>query len=490
MNSKSILTIILLMFFCSVTKGQITFEPSNNGTNFHLITPAIPNPMMINSRSISFTRVFLETGNGAFLQFSTENNQQQEFTKPWYFINSISRQPVVHLNTYYDTTRRPPHLSSFRFTTPTDNTGTNFQTLLTGNQFIKITPSVLIASPDSGTIIPGDTMALAITYKNIPSSELYTNDRTVIAFFYNDDNNTNVFSPINNATQYNFNGTMVNAIRLHNGESVVSPNTIPQQIRTQLDVYKGNLTQALYISAPYSGGNERNLFFTLAPNSNPADYQRLATTVKAVLVDYKLNNLSKRLIDHAEQPFRVSFLSRDPNYITTSPFCFKDISSATNRNVDYNVQFENIGAGNAEKIVIEVTIPKGIQFPTTGTRLFECSIGDIPVSMTTGIVGVSFGKKERSCRYDLYPESRKIKFTISNADLKGSVEMSGINHKGQIKFKLKTSLSRNTIRQCMYSTVSIKFDSNEVLKDICLTRVGCGLTTPCPPEFIDVWTGK
>lgn len=488
MNKKSFIVAIYLIILCANINAQIIFSPTDNGKKFRLVTPTIPQGSL-NGNS-PYTRVFLETGNGAFLHFSTADSASREFIMPWYFSSSNMVQPVVQLSRFYDTTRIPPLASSFTFNPPVDNSGTNFQSRLLGTQSVMITPSIAVTVPGPATIIPGDTMTLAITYKSIPVGELNPpNDRTIIAFYYNDPGITNLFSTISNNPQYNFSGTMVNAIRMHNSETIISYSAIPSQLRSQLDNYKGQFTQALYIRAPYSGNDiEKNIFLSLAPNANAADYTKLKSFVRAVVLDYKSNNLNQFNIQHSDQNFDINFLSRDPNHITVFPLSFKNRQGAIDKRVDYHIHFENEGAGRASSIIIETEIPKGFRLPAIGVNLFTCTIGGRLISMVTGPIENVINSPQRLCHYAFDRSNNKIKFTIINADLKGTIEANGINDRGDIAFSLRTqnAPNQNSIKPCMFSKVSIKFDFNNPVINYFTTRVGPNLLIPCRPDITAV----
>jgi uncharacterized repeat protein (TIGR01451 family) len=492
MNSKSFITAIVFTFLFTTLKAQIIFTPTNDGGKYKLVTPKIPS-QDYNGKT-PFTRVFLETGNGAFLQFSTDDSLSQLFNKPWYFSENIRRQAVVQLNTFYDTTHRPPHASSFIFNPPVNNNGTNFQDHLYGAQYITITPSIATISPAKATIIPGDTMTLAITYKRIAQPELVPpNDSTIIAFYYNSPGVNNLFSPIDNTTQYNFNGTMVDAIRTHNLETLVNYAEIPSAIAAELDHKKSNFSKALYFKTPYVGNDaERNIFLSLAPNMNPADYNlsRSMTSVRAVVLDYRSSDLTKFDVGYFDQPFMVDFASRDPNYINVLPLSFKDRGSAINRKVDYQVHFENSGPGNANSIVVEVILPPGIRWESNSSNSFTCTIGGRLVRMVTGLVNVPPNTHPRLCYYSFNTATHSIRFEIINTDLKGSIESNGRNDRGDISFSLKTvsAENQNKIVSCMFSKVAIKFDLNLRVEGTFATRVGPGFPACSAEPFHSIDT--
>ncbi|MEO7308014.1 MAG: hypothetical protein ABIR78_07795 [Ferruginibacter sp.] len=391
----------------------------------------------------------------------------------------------MHLNTFYDTTRIPPLASSFVFTPPVDNSGTNYQSRLPGSQSIMITPSIAI-TPGPATIIPGDTMALAISYKAIQQPELeIPNDRTVIAFYYNASGINNLFSPVGATTEYNFGGTPTKAIRMHNTETIISLSSLPSQIQRKLKEYIGSFTQVLYINAPYNS-SEKNIFLSLAPNANPSDYTSLQSLVKAVVIDYRSSDPSKYNVQVNDQYFGIDFTSRDPSYMTVSPFTFKNKASASDKKVNYNIHFENEGPGPAKSIVIEVEIPKGMRLPASGENIFTCTMGGRRATMVSGLTAHVINTYPKICHYAFDRSHNKITFTINDADLKGTVESNGVNDRGDIVFSLRTQGAGNVryLNQCMFSKVSITFDSNPPVVSYFTTRVGPNFSIGCRPDLI------
>lgn len=488
MNSKSFIGAVVLIILYLSGNAQVTFTPVNNGHSFKLITPAINQGPYGN---IPFTRAFVETGDGGFHQFSTASNAVQQFIKPWYFSNSNPVQAVVQLNTYYDTTRIPPLSAAFSFTPPIDNSSTNFIPVrLPGSQSILLTPSADISNNGIQTIIPGDMITMAITYKAAQGAEFdFTTDRTIVAFYYNAPGVTNLFTPISGSTQFSFSGTPVNAIRVPFGESIVALSSIDPNIQTILSSYIGSYDQKLYFSTTTSI-SERNIFLSLLPNANPADYTKLKSSVRAVVIDYLSTDLSKNRVRVYDQSFAIDFKSRDPNFLTVSPLTFKNRSSAINKAVNYKVHFENVGPGTASKIVIEVDIPKGFRLPVGGEKIYDCIVGGKEVRMLYQAPGtvVVPSINDKVCIYSIDRAHNKFTFTISNADLKGSIESNRINDRGDITFQLRTQDAANAqfINMCMFSKVLITFDGNRPVGNYFTTRVGPNYTTPCRPDLSPV----
>lgn len=520
-RKKKIFTIFFAAFLMISGKAQIPFSYNNSTKNFSITTPAIKSSgkgtqAPFKQATIPFTRVFLETGNGAFFTFTTNTNdgipgnQIKTFLQNWYFSPTKPvQQPLVQLNTYYDTTRIPPMTTSIANFNPQRSTSTNppSQIPLAAHEFLRITPS-------TSTVIPGDMMTIALTYKN-SSNEIPSYNKSLLVFYYNGLENPNIFYSVpvgTGAVPYQFGGVSVPALRKHNNESILSDAQIaqlPGALISKLNTMNPGYGRAIYISVPYDPSiNERNVFLSLSPNTDTLAYTSELSSVKAVLVDYNCfdnPNTCGSNFTELLQPFNIDFASRDPNNIFTTPNCFNCNSSlfATssacsttykNKPIDYTVQFENIGAGMAKKIVVTVSIPKGIKFPTLAetTNLFSCKIGetDIGIYRQGGPVFVQ-EKNSRYCLYRLDPESNQIIFTIINANLAGIVVSDGKNRvrSGEIKFKLKTVSNLISFPDCMQSKVSILFDGNRPELGSSIIRINCN-NAICPPTYIDPHAGK
>jgi hypothetical protein len=470
MNSKKKLTVIyftlIATIFITSSKAQLQLSYDNSNKSYSITIPEIPY-QLIQGRT-PYTKALLETGTGAFFTFQTSGRLEQTFSTSWYYNTNAIVQPIVSLYSFYDTFPPPKHGISFNFN-PTPSSKTNpVQNILTTGQFIKTTNCI------GDTIIPNDTMTLAVTYKNSSSnSDGCSYNQSVIAVFYNSPDNTNLFAqvPTDNTT-YNFNGTAVKPLRKHNGETVTALSSMPSAIQSILNSSGGGFSKALYMTAPYiSGGAERNFFMSLVPNPVPANYQSQTGTVKAVLIDYNSSNPSNCYNGTSfSQIFEVSLTSRDPNSITIAPDLFPNLSSAVNKPIDYKIHFENEGPGRANRILIAASIPNGIQFPTSGEEIFICKIGDDEVAVVEGSQPLSVEKKNRSCTYRLDPINRKIYFSIINAQLSGTVGLKGKNNIGEISFSLKTNSNRN-IPKTMSSQVSVIFDDNKAETSSALIRV-------------------
>ena len=266
-------------------------------------------------------------------------------------------------------------------------------------------------------------------------------------------------------------------------ETIISLSSLPDQIQGKLNEYIGSFTQVLYISAPCNS-SEKNIFLSLAPNANPSDYTRLQSYIKAVVIDYRSSNPSKYNVQHIDQYFGIDFKSRDPSYMSVYPFTFKNKASAIDKKVNYYIHFENDGAGTAKSIVVEVEIPTGFRLPPSGENMFTCTIGGRRATIVSGLTGHVQNTYPKLCHYAFDRSHNKITFTINDADLKGTIESNGFNDRGDIVFSLRTQDAGNMrfLKPCMFSKVSIKFDSNPAVVSYFTTRVGPNFSIACRPD--------
>lgn len=459
---------------------------SYNNSNFSITAPPVNQVF----KSKPYTRVFFETGTGEFFIYTTQNynpsNQQVTFNQPWYSNTTSPIQPVAQLATFYDTMIKP-HSVSRIYSTPTYGTNQSVQSKLNGGN-IKITNSI------NNTIIPGDTMTLALTYKNtsgpaITNASCTTFNKSIMVLYYNGTGNTSLFNTIPTASgiTYSFDGIPVNPIRMHNQEAIKDLNTFPNDVKNIVNANNtGGFSQTLVLTAPYLPNNgERNVFLSMVPVTNAfltIDQVNSSASIKAVLIDYdSLNANYCYRVSSDTQVFSINRSSRDPNSITTTPSCLEGLTQNINLNIDYMIRFENIGAGNARDIKITVSIPEGLKFPVNGDNMFKCKIEGAEIMVgKEGPKSLLGEKKVRKCIYSLDQVNRKITFTISEANLSGTgngVVKKSNSRRGDIRFKIPVDFSGSA--RCMFSVVSIVFDENLPVVDYSLIRSDCSKVKDC-----------
>jgi uncharacterized repeat protein (TIGR01451 family) len=514
MNSKKKIAVlgltVLISFVFAIVKAQQPIVYSNN--TFSITTPPIPIPARFANKT-PYTNVFFETGTGNFFTYSTKDRQtpfeQQIFTQPWDYIKNPSNriQTVVQLATSYDTTIKP---HSFSYYVANAAKGTNSQ-----NQRLQPGEKIKITTAIDGTIIPADTMTLALTYKSLNSSSLSgassscaTCNKSVIAFFYNSPENSNLFKQIpTDDTKYNFAGGSVTPIRKYNEESLTTIGSLPAAIKSILEQVGGGGQgtqgmQGVYFTASYNISlGERNIFLSLVTNTSASlsdEQVRFGGLIKVVLIDYDSTNPACNNITSIDKKFDINRLSRDPNYITTTPNCLETLTSPYEQTIKYTIHFENIGEGAADSIKVDVFIPEGIEFLKSGSRMYiTCSLGNIKnVPVAENSRKLLAEKNKRWCLYSFDPLKRKISFKIINASLTGMQGRKMRNNIGEISFRLKTEKRRNPdvptlIPDCMYSFVSIIFDDNLPERDGCLITRNCIRSkSNCPLPAVNMDTKR
>jgi len=471
--------IILFIIIFSTAGAQPSFIYSGN--SFNITAPAIDMP---NAGKKPYTKVFFEASSGAFSIFQTGGYQQQSFPLTWNFNQSGTLQPIMQLATYYDTIKRPPFAASHSITWTNTLDANPAQNLLQAPN-----TNILVTNAVNNSILPNDTMTIAITYKNVGDGDdvnPYAN--SVIAFFYNSSENSQLFRPIPTASNiyYNF-GEQVKPVRVQTETVLTSLTGIPASIQNLISLTNSNntrgYTNVLYIKPVYNAtAPERNIFISLVPSTFPA-FNYTGGSYKAVLVDYNSNGTSSTVKTYEENVV-TNLPSHDPNHILTTPACLG--LNPSNKDINYEIQFVNDGKGLANRIEVTAVIPGGIKFPANGRNLFTCWLGTKKIDMIGPGDPVLFSEKPPPrCFYSLDPGFRKIKFTITNAKLPPIPGSSVRDNVGKIIFSLKTGTGK--VPQCLSSGASIKFDENEEMFCSFLTRVNCKSRGQCQYDDPNKW---
>lgn len=474
-NSIALSLLISAIFGFEAARAQPVMGYNND--KLSVTVPAIEIPQLDHP---PYTKVFLETGTGAFFILQTKNYQRQTLYKDWLYPNHGDWNAVVQLTTFYDTIRRPPLNSSLAIHIPAIGTTgeTSTEPVLQGNDHITVTNAV------NNQVLPSEMSTLAITYKSFPLSgdDVGSYNKSIIAFFYNNDANPTLFQPIptDENTNYDFNGTAVKPIRVYNRESVLTdlsgvPESIKRTINLENDKNYGNV---LYIQTEYNPSlPERNIFISMQSSPIAGINSPTGGTYKAFLIDYNDSEGGASATGKFEQNLETDLTSHDPNHIITTPPCLGVTRSPNDRKIDYEIQFVNDGHAHAEFIKIITFIPEGVQFPTNGTNLFTCTLGKNSIYFYKEPVFM-LPQNTRYGTYKLDPDKRQITFTIYNSHLSFRPGFLSLSNVGLIEFSLRTNAT-GRILNCLNSGVSIVFDKNDPFIDYCQTRVNCKDT--CPP---------
>lgn len=492
MNSKkklAVLSLTVLSFLMQHLSFAQTFQYSESKQKFQLSLPVIATSQ-INPEP--YYTVFIETGNGRYiknnLSISGTISTTTSYSYP-YAIASNSKA-IVTISSYYDETPRPPR----NLSRPAQNL-TPQEPILPDQINLPFVPGKpqkrIKIDPCVDVIVPGDTMAVAITYK--PVSAAGTNN--IVAFFYNKPSNNGniIFNSLNSGTDYEFNNLeRTKAIRKHNGESISSggiPGGLPQNVHEALDNANENYANALYfIIPPGANEKEKNIFLSLAPTNNTQNYTDSLTSFKATIIQYNVNGIIGSP-DNTNYELGISLLSRDPNGIQTSPGCLVDGETsfiANDVTIPHRITFQNDGAGTASKVVVRVSIPKGIKFqqPISAYRRNNKGASILFVPKAAGVKNY----------YELNLSTKEIIFTMEDIKLQGTAIQKNITlRRDTISFYLKTEKLPFIIPDCMFSDVFIKFynrygpENPDVIASDIIKR-NCSSSDPCKREVRIIYT--
>jgi len=445
-NAALILTGILTLLM-HVSFAQVGLEYPTGTGSFRITVPAT-DP---NRNPAQYFSLFLETGDGRYQKLILPDGINTTSRYLPYPYRIEPNAAVLTASGYYDTTPRPPRDAAVMISN-SESTIPTAQNMLNGGH-IGIDPCV-------SSIVPGDTMAVALIYK--PFLYSVGGNKTMVAFFYNMPyNGGNIFKSIGINTKYKFNGTKVPAIRTFKSERLfdsydeMSSNT-PHTVVNFLDHIKSNGNDyTLYNNALYfevgTNTTENNIFLSLAPDPDSVNYTTgRSSAFRAVIIRY--DSVSGTIFAQRDTTvnLQVSFFARDPNGITTFPHCFK---SPADRLISDSVFFQNDGPGEASNVEVTVAIPKGMVFPNdffvaslkiNGIKLPFLNRRLFPNALNT---------------YLLQPGNREIHFRMNKISLAGNIPPIDINkRKAAITFKIRTNYNASTIPNgCSYTTASIVF---------------------------------
>jgi hypothetical protein len=330
-------SIVFVSFSQEIIPGINKVTIDTTGTGLPIVirtnsvnTSAKPN----NTKSVS---LWFEAGNG---YFSTEPVKELPIT------GNKEHSAFLLSTKLYDTSKENLSVPSyFRFSTTATGTGAgsnSFSRYLNGRG-IKIIPN-------SYDIVPGDTMAFAVSYKTYNetplSKDIYQGTHKIY-FFYN--NNFSFDSLTANST---FGPTGIPFCRTHNQED---PLFLSPPSAINRDINNETYLNAVCFNIPNINTDlEKTVFVTLVP---PRDLELgKSGSVFAVLTD---STGTKKFAEYLipNMPFAPA---HDPNYIVQRPVCLlleKKIYPFT-----YTVHFQNTGGGNAKEVKLVINLPKGMNW--------------------------------------------------------------------------------------------------------------------------------
>ncbi len=330
--------------------------------------------------------MWMEYGDGGFTTYPTTSRVLRN-----YYINpsyGTSKTSLLVVNNLYDSSI----LTTSRFYTQPwgsitgialaqgDNSDTQInsnnsgapQTLLSGSgNDIALTTNVY-------DIVAKDTMCMAITYKLGDDQILAdyngeNNKELYIAFLYRNDA-FNPFSANQILKQSANNSHFLSSFRPHHNESIVA--SIPTGF-TNSTIYN-SIFSSTYNTGTYFNNYvfikigdkhtyEQNVFLSMFVKSVLASGG--STGLKVVLIQRAgtaPNSSFSKLAEYETAPMSY-FKSHDPNYITQYPVCMN--LPKIPRNFDYHIHYQNIGAGDANKVKVRVFLPQGIDLNKNNIQL-------------------------------------------------------------------------------------------------------------------------
>jgi hypothetical protein len=329
----------------AITPNMTRNITSAESTVFAIQTDGVPLPVFNASQRGGVQRIiWLEFGDG---KFTTNPDPVHVYT------NANPVDALLKVTGLYDDGGRPPKGRVTRFAPPVTGTSYAEPNVLSGPQFIKITPNI-------GDIVPDDTMHFAVTYKRNP--EVRGEFTWRLVFTYNTDVAGRVFETTNAATLMYDGTASAPMARMHNGETINNSNTIRNAVRSYLGL--PGTADIMVWDLPNFGStlDERSVFVTLDPMLSPAITGGL-TPVNAYLVPFSGRNGTT--VEPSGIASNTNMLSintagpHDPNWETVQPTCL--VLPKAGQELKYQVHFQNTGGGNATmQVRVATKLPYGI----------------------------------------------------------------------------------------------------------------------------------
>ncbi len=360
-----ILTILFLSVFSAnaqrINRNGNKFTVSLEGVNSRINEIVKPTAFAPGTTAIQHDStagvIWLEYGDGGF---TTKDSSERDWRNMIY-------SPFLSVTPLYDTLRgkdltdlklgdpvtEPPMSASLK---------TNDVEMILGDSGIRITPSLF-------DIVPGDRMTFALTYKSKPQYKFtgadFISGKHYIVLLYNYQDQP-VFEKIDGTGSISIDGKNFDIIRKFHGEKVLSEEQVTADPALDSLIRRNGKFGSrivLSMSASAISPYEQNIFITAMPQ---ADLKLLrkgsATTVKVLLIAENGTNISYKLIDSITLNNMPLRLSHDPNALTAFQQCL--VLPKKQQQLSYRVDFQNTGRGAADKVRINVMLPKGI-LPST-----------------------------------------------------------------------------------------------------------------------------
>ena len=322
------------------------------------------------------TLLWCEYGDGGFTTDSLSITNRRAHNK----YNTLMLAATI-----YDTTRDGlAKFSHFNYV------GQNRDTALSDNdEPLTHHDSTVAITPSMGSIVPGDSMVFAITYKlPVPDkSPLPPPDKDstgtrppgdgkelsrkpspgfMLVFLYND----SIFGKLESNKSINVGGAAFSSVRTAHYEE---PSFIKREdILAIIPDAKSYNSHIFFTIKDSLRTTESNVFVTL----RPGDSILLGSTgsVKAVLIQIDSNNGTTALTIAGEATITGMPIARahDPNYINQEKRCITTPKDHTT--LSYHIHFQNDGKGIADTVIVKVALPYKARF--NGLIFIKASIGN------------------------------------------------------------------------------------------------------------------
>ena len=298
--------------------------------------------------------MWLEYGDGGF---TTHQNST------WVYKSTDQNKSALLTTLLYDTTNNGKTYMRLSGTNNNNNftsanrTNTslndNSPALLSNTPGIKLTPNVF-------DIVPGDPMAMALTY-DITESDVISPDFTsyYIVLCYN--NGAAVFDELQNQNSV-FNANSIPNIRAFDNESYLG--SASSYISASAAVYPliNSFTNKTLFKINNPNVNEHNLFITMKPKVSLAIGG--TSSVYSILVGVRQSGNTITSITKIGESSLSNMpiqKSHDPNYIEQEPTCLLLGDKAKDQPFKYHVHFQNTGRGPADEVKVTVQFPNGFK---------------------------------------------------------------------------------------------------------------------------------
>lgn len=381
---------------------------------------------------------WIEYGDG---QFTTSPESEYQFYDN---ARSSFNLMLVKSTGIYDQGGKPPKHTA----KPRPRGGS--RQMMAGNMVLDDARESVRITPNVFDVLPGDTMFTALTYRKPANSPdgIYR-----LLFFYNFDGMA-VFEPIRPGAVYPVGGEpgqnySVPFIRTHNGEQIIAPDQLPENIFAQ---YRPRFRSSGYLvfNIPLNDNREHHVFLTLVPRKNIKVSENLLAGMDIILVPP--DNSTPKAYNFLS---RISNLpSHDPNWQEVFPKCI--VLPKKNQEMKHHIHFQNTGPGPARSVRVKTSLPTGL------------TANDIEVTGWS-IAGVRNNPDFQLVVTRTMPDSIEFTFSYDQRStrkvLYGATELpdAPVNAKtmGDIYFTCRAKPGTPNI---MVSGTSIYFDNNEAVK--------------------------